>query len=401
MKNGTLDYIDAQHNRMVELVTHWCNINSGTRNLSGLALMLRELTCAFEALGGEITEVALPGETVIDNAGQPVVVSLGRALSIRKRPSAQKQVLLSIHMDTVYGVAHAFQRVKIVDAQTMIGPGVADAKGGIAVMLIALEALEKSGKIPNLGWEVLLNPDEEVGSPGSGELLEIAARRNHLGLVFEPAHADGALVGERKGSNTFTFVVRGRSAHAGRDFHKGRNAVHAAAKLVAALDELNLNHPGVTVNVGSIDGGGPANIVPDLAIVRCNIRMPAHAQQQRIEGELTRIVESIVQMDGISAAMHGRFTSPARAMTVALTSLYQKLADCGKEIGQPITWHASGGASDANKLSAAGLPVIDTLGPCGGSLHSDEEFLLTASLTAKAKLTATFLEWFARQDAGG
>ena len=396
MADNSIDWIDTQHDRMVSLVTRWCDINSGSRNLAGLATMLDELKTAFAPLGGEMKEISLSPETVIDNSGQSIEMPLGKALSLRKRPGAPRQVFLCIHMDTVYGVEHPFQTVRKIDDRTLNGPGVADAKGGICVMLIALETLEKSGVAGELGWEVLLTSDEELGSPGSAPLLAEAAGRNQLGLIFEPAHADGALVGQRKGSGNFTFIVRGKAAHAGRDFQQGRNAIHAAARLVTALDELNRTHPGVTVNVGRIDGGGPTNIVPDLAIVRSNIRVPAHAQRQRVEADLQHILEISNQTDGISVKMSGSFVSPPRPMDVPTTRLYQQLSDCGKEIDLPITWHASGGVSDANKLAAAGLPVIDTLGPCGGNLHSAEEFLLTNTLTQRAKLVALFLIRLAR-----
>ena len=137
--------------------------------------------------------------------------------------------------------------------------------------------------------------------------------------------------------------------------------------------------------------GGPTNIVPDLAIVRFNVRLPAHFSQQRAEGELQRAVENIRRREGIQVELSGGFTSPARSMDAVTTQLYEQLAYCGKEMGLSINWHASGGVSDANKLAAAGLPVIDTLGPCGGNLHSDQEFLLTDTLTQKAKLAAMFL----------
>src|SRR6185503_18576279 len=99
--------------------------------------------------------------------------------------------------------------------------------GGIVVMLTALRALERSPFAEKIGWEVLLNPDEEIGSPNSSALLVEAARRNHLGLIFEPAMSDGSLVGSRKGSGTFTATIKGRAAHAGRDFANGRSAILA------------------------------------------------------------------------------------------------------------------------------------------------------------------------------
>jgi glutamate carboxypeptidase len=391
MPTTSLQWIDAQHDRMVSLVTEWCNINSGSRNIPGLAAMSVALQSAFASLGGEMREIALQPDSLIDPSGGVVASPLGKVLSIRKRTDAPVQILLSIHMDTVYGPEHVFQQVRRIDDRALNGPGVADAKGGLCVMLVALEALDQSPLAAKVGWEVLINPDEELGSPGSAVLLAECAKRNQFGLVFEPAHADGALVGERKGSGNFTVVIRGRSAHAGRDFHQGRNAIHAAAELVVALEEMNRTNPGLIVNVGKIDGGGPTNIVPDLAIVRFNVRLPVHEPAGRVEAQLNSALDRVRRRDGILADLSGGFTSPSRPMDVPTTRLYQRLADIGTEIGLSLTWHASGGVSDANKLAAAGLPVIDTLGPCGGSLHSAQEFLLTDTLTQKAKLTALFM----------
>jgi glutamate carboxypeptidase len=399
--DSALEWIDKQHDRMVSLVTDWCHINSGSRNVAGLAVMSAALQSAFGSLGGEMREIELPPETVIDTTGRLVALPLGKAISIRRRIDAELRVFLCIHMDTVYGKDHAFQQVRWTADRTLNGPGVADAKGGLCVMLVALEALEKSEWAKKIGWEVLINPDEELGSPGSAALLAESARRNQIGLVFEPAHADGALVGERKGSGNFTVVIRGKSAHAGRDFHQGRNAIHAAAELIVALEDINRTGHGVTVNVGKIDGGGPTNIVPDLAIVRFNVRLPAHQPPQRTEAELQRALDRVRSREGIFLEMTGGFNSPPRPMDVQTTRLYQQLADCGNEMGLPLTWHSSGGVSDANKLAAAGLPVIDTLGPCGGNLHSDQEFLLTGTLTQKAKLTALFLMKLAQGDEAG
>src|SRR5262249_17454996 len=127
--------------------------------------------------------------------------------------------------------------------------GVADAKGGLAVMLIALQAFEQCPWSKNIGWEILINPDEEIGSPGSSELLRQCATSNHVGMVYEPAFADGAIVSQRKGSGNFDLVVRGRAAHAGRDFAQGRNALTAAATAAIALDHLNQSIPNVTINI--------------------------------------------------------------------------------------------------------------------------------------------------------
>src|SRR5262249_39128994 len=154
-----------------------------------------------------------------DDEGREKSRPLGKALAFQSPPRAGPRVLLGIHYDTVFGVDHLFQSVTRVDENTLRGPGVCDAKGGLLVLLHALLALERSPVAGSLAWEVLLNPDEEIGSPGSGSLFAAAAKRNDIGLLFEPALPDGSLVASRKGSGNFTFIVHGRAAHAGRDAH--------------------------------------------------------------------------------------------------------------------------------------------------------------------------------------
>ena len=148
-------------------------------------------------------------------------------------------------------------------------------------MLTALKALEASPLAGKIGWEVLLNADEEIGSPGSIGVIKQIAARCDLGLLYEPALPDGTLVSWRKGSGNFSFVVRGKAAHAGREFEKGRNAIVAASRLIDEIANLNTD-PEVTYNAGRISGGGPLNVVPDLAIGRVNVRVKTVEQQAEI-----------------------------------------------------------------------------------------------------------------------
>jgi glutamate carboxypeptidase len=271
------------------------------------------------------------------------------------------------------------------------GPGVADAKGGLVVMLTALRALERSSVASKLGWEVALNPDEEIGSPGSSRLLEEAAKRNHFGLVFEPSLPDGSLVGARKGSGNFTVVVRGRAAHAGRDFHLGRSAILTLADFITKLDASQSDFPGVTINCGRIEGGGALNIVPDLAIGRFNVRVTSAEDQSAVKRRINDLVQQASQRDGISVKLHGGFHSPPKPLDPKSSKLFDLAVACGKELGLNLQIHPSGGACDGNRLASAGLPVIDTLGPRGGNLHSDQEYLVIESLAERAKLTAMVL----------
>src|SRR5687768_13507686 len=207
--DAILNRIDAERHRALDRLIAWANINSGSHNVDGLARMAQEIRIELGALGADVQEVEVPPQEVIDARGEVQRVRLGMALAARKRPEARLRVLLCIHYDTVYAADHPFQTVQRVDDRTLRGPGVADAKGGLVVMLSAVAALERSEFAAGIGWEVLINPDEELGSPGSAPLLAAAAKRNHLGLVFEPSLPDGTLIGARGGSGNFTVVVRG------------------------------------------------------------------------------------------------------------------------------------------------------------------------------------------------
>jgi glutamate carboxypeptidase len=382
----TLAWIDGQRNRMQSLVTRWASINSGTYNVNGLAKLALELDRDFEVLGGTKRWLELQSQTEIDNCGNPVQHPLGRALHITKPLPQKKSVFLGIHYDTVYGPDDLFQKVDQPGAGTLHGPGVIDAKGGLAVLLIALEAFERSPLVGSLGWEVLINPDEEIGSPGSSPLLSECAKRNLAGLIFEPTLADGSMVDRRKGSGNYSIVVRGRAAHAGRDFAAGRNAVAAAAYMTISAHRINGTFSDMTVNVGRIDGGGAVNVVPDIAIVRLNARASTLEDVAMFESALRKITDGVATLMDVSATFEGNFASMPKLVDEPTTRLKAVIEQSAADLGMKLTWKPSGGASDGNKLAAAGLPVIDTFGPRGGKLHSPEEFLLLDSLTERAKL---------------
>ena len=385
-----LEILDDQQESMLQLVRELCDTNSGTFNLDGLNQVKKQLVDAFSVLGGETKIVDSKPMTIIDDQGQQVTQRLGQAIHISKWPEAKKRILLCIHMDTVYGKDHPFQKCTTLDNGNVNGPGVADAKGGLVVMLNAIKALEASPLAGKIGWEVLINPDEEIGSPGSVHLINEIASRCKFGLLFEPSLPDGTLVSWRKGSGNFSFVARGRSAHAGREFEKGRNAIVALSRLIDAIDRLN-DGGEVTFNVGRIQGGEALNVVPDLAIGRVNVRVKTVEQQAFVESKFDELVEEFSQLDGFSVERYGSFTSPPKPLSDDVVDLQNRIETCGESLGIDIQWRGTGGASDGNKFAAAGLPNIDTLGPRGGSIHSSDEYLIPSSLVPRAKLTALIL----------
>ncbi|MFZ4688180.1 MAG: hydrolase [Polymorphobacter sp.] len=381
--------LDSNRDTMLAQILAWSAVNSGSRNLAGLSELADRLVAAFAPLGGAARLCDPAPVTAVDATGAIVPLAHGRNLHIVRRPDAPVRVLLTGHMDTVFAADHPFQACRWLDADTLNGPGTADMKGGIAVMLAALTAFEASPFADRLGWDIVINSDEEVSSPGSAALLVEAAGRCHLGLTYEPALPDGTLAGARKGSGNFSAAITGLAAHAGREPEKGRNAILAAADLALRLKALTADD--LSVNPAKIDGGGPNNIVPDSAVLRWNMRPSTPAAQARAQAAIAALTAEIAALHEVTIHTHGSFARPPKPMDANQQRLFDLVKDCGAALGLPIGWRDTGGVCDGNNLAATGLAVVDTLGPRGGAIHSADEFLCVDSLTERARLSALIL----------
>ncbi|MCY7271168.1 MAG: hydrolase [Sphingomonas bacterium] len=377
----------AAQGAMLGQVGTWAAVNSGSRNLGGLARVAGMIGDAFAVLPGDIRLVDPAPVDAIDLLGRPNDLPHGQHLHLTVRPEAPLQILLTGHMDTVFGVDHPFQALSWLDAGTLGGPGVADMKSGIAIMLAALQAVEASPAASSIGYEVVLNSDEEVGSLASEALLTQAAQGKRAALTFEPsALPDGTLAGARPGSGNFSFTVRGKSAHAGRNPEDGRNALLAAADLALRLKAAV--GPSLSVNPAKIDGGSPNNVVPDLAILRVNLRPATIADQIRAQALIDASVAEVAAGHDVAISVHGHFARPPKPMTPELEALFGIVRQAGADLGQSIGWKSTGGVCDGNNIAACGVPVIDTMGARGGSIHSMEEYLIVESLGERAALSA-------------
>jgi len=372
---------------MLDQVLAWAAINSGSRNLAGLAAMADVLADVFGALPGEFELKPPMPVTSVDASGRTFEIDHGRHLHLAVRPDAPVQLLLTGHMDTVYAADHAFQATQWLEDGVLNGPGIADMKGGIAVMLAALKAVEASPLADRIGYEVVINSDEEVGSLSSGALLAQAAQGKRAALTYEPAALpDGTLAGARPGSGNFDFVVKGRSAHAGRNPEDGRNALVAAAELALRLSLSKT--PGLSINPAKIDGGSPNNVVPDLAILRVNLR-PRTTDDQEIASRLiAKALEETAKAHDVYIEAHGGFGRPPKPLDEHAEALFGLVKQAGSDLGQTIGWQPSGGVCDGNNIAACGVPVVDTMGVRGGKIHSEEEYLIVDSLAERAALSA-------------
>jgi glutamate carboxypeptidase len=386
-----LDPIRLGHRAMIDRLIDWTNQNSGSLNPGGLRAMQDLVREAFSSLPGRMDVLPLPADCPAGSCG---------ILRIVNRPEAPIQVLLDGHLDTVFGPDSPFQKCTELDTKRIQGPGVTDMKGGLVVMLAALQAFEACPWREKIGWEVLISPDEELGSPHSAPLLREAARRHHFGLVFESSLPDGQLVRARMGVGAVSYVVRGRAAHVGRDFEAGRNAIDALSEIILKASDLNRSMEGVIVNVGRIEGGGPINVVPDRAEADLNIRVWRADQMADLEERLRQCGSVIAFREGFEVEFSGGFSRGPKEVSPEVEVLFGALCGCGRSIGLEFGWRDTGGGSDGNILAMEGLPNIDSLGVRGEFIHSEREYVLVDSLVERASLSALFLMRLARGDLG-
>ena len=384
-------WILTQQQSALRRLIAWCDQNSWSIDRQNLVRMADTLATDFASFGVQFDKVELPDLRLLSDCDRWDRAPTGPALVWHHNANLpkNKRVLLLIHYDTVYpsGAEPAncrFENDPSSMQQRLIGPGVADAKGGIAVIALAAQAMLKFGLIDDIGLSIMLNPDEEIGSTASASMMKDLCAQFGSAFVFEPSLPDGSLVANRKGSGNFSMTVRGKSAHAGRNPDMGRNAIVRLAQVIDSLQKLHQPDRGILINVGKIGGGGPLNRVPDHASAQLNARVTDKEAQSKVELELKRIAEKS-SVDGYVVTTLGEFHCPPKRVDAGIERLQQIVERATVNAGQsPVQWQDTGGACDGSKLAAWELPNIDTMGVCGGNLHSSNEFMIPDSLATSA-----------------
>ncbi len=388
-----LHWLAQQAPHMRQKLIAWAQICSGSGHIPGLQAMGAALIEAFDGLPVTAQHIDLKPHQQLSDQGQWQAVPLGQALYWQCRPGARQRVLLVGHMDTVFGPEHSFQKVSD-EGEIIKGPGVSDMKGGLLVMLYALLAWEQQAEHAKLGWDVLITPDEELGSPQSRDILAKLGPEHSMALVFEPAmNSKGTLVSTRKGSGKFTLTAKGQAAHVGRAFAQGVNAICAMAQMVNQIHNWNRERCSIIINVGTIHGGDAVNRVADFCLCRLDVRTDDEADCQWFRERMQNLMDEFNQQQGLSVELHGDFGRPAKPWTEKTEKAFSLLEKAGKKLGITIEHQATGGCCDGNNLSTW-CGVIDTLGVCGGGIHSQDEFVQASSLVTRAQLTFQWLcEW--------
>jgi len=335
--------------------------------------------------------VTFPPHNVIDENGKKGTAEVAKGLRIFKRPNAPIQVLLMGHLDTVHALSSPFQAVTVQN-DTLVGPGVTDMKGGIAVMLHALSLFEQTENHEKIGWEVLLNSDEEIGSLSSSDYICSRAKDFDLGLVYEPATEAGDIVIERKGSSNFTLIANGVAAHVGRYFKDGQSAISDMALLIHNIQQLPISSE-IILNFGLIHGGSATNTVPDLCLCHGNIRADNMDQMTEFFTQTNALISTL---NDAEKKRHLELVKVSERPPKRSDALTQKLYDHALNLVRekyPSTQLVNtGGSSDGNYLAHSGLPTIDTLGVMGSGIHTENETMINKSIEERAQLTCQILD---------
>lgn len=286
------------------------------------------------------------------------------------------------HYDTVWPVGTLSDMPFEYDGRLVRGPGVFDMKGGLVQLVFALKALERLGLSLGVTPCVFLNSDEEIGSRDSTRYISALAQRADRALILEPSlGSTGALKTARKGVGRYTVTVRGRAAHAGLDPERGVSAILELSHVIQQLFALNDPARGVTVNVGTIDGGLRPNVIAPESRAVVDVRIASHADAERVDEAIKGLQPSV---EGITLEIEGAIGRPALEPTPRNRSLWRLAEQLGKEIDLNLSEGMAGGGSDGNTTSLY-TATLDGLGPVGDGAHANHEHLdldLTIERTA-------------------
>ena len=371
--------VDARHPRYLAELEQLVSIDCGSYSPAGVNLVADFVAGALADLGATVDRTP-------HDAGEEAV-ALGDLVIGRIEGSGPRLLLIG-HMDTVFGEGTAAARPFRTEGNRALGPGVSDMKGGLLAGLHAVAALCATGAEPNLTF--VANPDEEIGSPFSTRHIRALSADHDVALVLECARANGDIVTARKGIADYEIVITGRAAHAGVEPEKGRSAILEAARQVIALHRLNGRWPSVTLNAGVIEGGTRPNVVAEACRIELDLRAASAEAFDLAAAEVSRIVDHPT-IEGVTTRLTRVAHHPPMERSAASARLARLASTIAAELGFTVRDAATGGASDANTTSAAGLPTLDGLGPIGGDDHSVDEWLDLPSVVPRTTLLAVLM----------
>jgi glutamate carboxypeptidase len=368
-----------RYHEFVEDLRAMVNVDCGSFTPEGVNEIADQCQARFEAGGWKVDR--------IPHVPSGAELQLGDLVVGRLDGAGGPRVLMIGHTDTVFEPGTAAERPFKIEGDRATGPGVSDMKGGLLTGFFAIEVLQEAGFDGFGSITYICNPDEEIGSPFSRPHIQQAATNADAAFVLEGARENGDIVSARKGVSDFRIEIHGRAAHAGVEPERGRSAILEAAHKVIALHELNGLWPGVTVNAGVIEGGTRPNVVAERCVLHVDVRSPQEDSLAAAEAEVRRIADATTVGDVMVEVDSGGWHRPMEkneggARLAALAK------DVARDLGFELHDAATGGASDANTTSAAGVPTLDGLGPVGGDDHGPREWIDLTSVAPRISLLA-------------
>ncbi|WP_439379315.1 M20 family metallopeptidase [Amycolatopsis lexingtonensis] len=295
-------------------------------------------------------------------------------------------VLLLCHYDTVWPLGTLAEWPFTVEGDRATGPGIFDMKSGLVHAVWALRALDAAG-LPRPAVRLVLNGDEEIGSPASRPVIEAAAAGTRATLVFE-ASADGAVKTARKGVGLFRVRATGVEAHAGLDPAKGASAIDELARAILALHGLSDPDAGTTVNVGVIEGGTRSNVIAGAASGEIDVRVSSAAEAARVDAGLAALK---ARDPRAALTVEGGWNRPVMEHSDAIAKVYELAREEAAELGVTLRECSVGGASDGNFVAALGHPVLDGFGAVGDGAHARHEHISVEGMLERTALAAAVL----------
>ncbi|WP_245178781.1 M20 family metallopeptidase [Streptomyces montanisoli] len=385
------DWVAAHRDTMLDELARYVNTDTPSDDKECLDAILPRLEEWLErALGTPSARHRTDGGTY----GDTLVWDWPAARPAGPDAGAGTPVLLLAHYDTVWAKGTVAQRPFTVEGDRATGPGVFDMKAGLVQAVWAVRALDALG-LPRPPLRLVLNGDEEIGSPASRPVIEAAAGGVRAALVFE-ASADGAVKTARKGVGLFRVTATGIEAHAGLDPEKGVSAVDEIARAVLSLHALADPAAGTTVNVGVVGGGTRTNVAAGHAEAHIDVRVADAREAERIDRALAALrphdPRAVVEWDG-------EWNRPVMERTPGNGRLYALARERAAALGLDLRECAVGGASDGNFVTALGIPVLDGFGAVGAGAHAREEHISLAGMTDRTALAAEVLRALAAPEA--
>ena len=371
-----VNHIRRHEPEMIELLRHLVDAESPSARPESHCLVVAILNEALSSIGYKVSTPAPNGSY--------------RHIYARRRERSKNtraQLLLG-HFDTVWPLGTVARRPFTVDGNIIRGPGVFDMKGGLAQIVFALKAIRELDLPLSIEPVVFLNADEEIGSRTSRRYVSALARRVERVFVLEPSLGEeGAIKTERKGIGRFTITVHGKAAHAGLDPEGGASAILELSHVIQTLFAMNDADKGISVNVGTVDGGLQPNVIAPHSQAVVDVRVPTIADGQKITEEIYGI-EPVTP--GVRLSVEGRIGRPAMEMTPRNEALWKEAKGLGQELGIELEHGRAGGGSDGN-ITSQYTATLDGLGPVGHGAHAEHEFLYVDRTLERTALLALLL----------